>query len=332
MNKIVVSGIQPSGTMHIGNYLGAIKNWINLQDKYNCFFFLADLHTITVAQEPEEFRNNILSTAASLIASGLDPKLVTLFAQSSVAEHTELGWILNCMTPMGWLERMTQFKDKAGEDKERASLGLFSYPVLQSADVLLYKADFVPVGEDQRQHLELARDIAASFNRHTKTNYFKLPEAMILKEASRIMSLRDGTSKMSKSDPSDYSRINLIDSPDVIVQKIKKAKTDSIAEIFFDKENRPEISNLLEIYAACSDRKIVEIVNMYEGKFTGQFKADLAEVIIEKIGNIGKEITRLYADDQSYIKQVLKTGAKKASILAKNNMSEIKELCGFNQF
>jgi len=328
MKARVVSGIQPSGTMHLGNYLGAIKNWIPLQDENHCMFFLADMHTITVPQNPEDLKRNIISTAATYLASGIDPKKSILFAQSNVKQHAELGWILSCMTPMGWLERMTQFKDKSGEHKERASLGLFSYPVLQSADVLIYKADLVPVGEDQRQHLELARDIASSFNRHTNSEYFKLPQAMIMKEAARIMSLRDGTSKMSKSDPSDFSRINLTDDRDTIIQKLKKAKSDSIAEIFYDKENRPEVSNLLEIYSNFTGDKINKIIENYQGKYFSHFKEDLAEIISDRITPIGKKI-KAYCLDEAYVKAILKDGAEQATAIAETNINEIKELCGF---
>ncbi len=327
--KRVVSGIQPSGSMHLGNYLGAIKNWLPLQNQHQCLFFLADLHTITVSQNPEDLKRNILSTAATYLAAGIDPKKAILFSQSSVAQHAELGWILGCMTSLGWLERMTQFKDKGGSDKERASLGLFSYPVLQAADVLIYKADLVPVGDDQRQHLELARDIAASFNRYVGSEYFNMPEAMIMKEAARIMSLRDGTKKMSKSDSSDLSRINLIDDADLIIQKLKKAKSDSIAEIFYDKENRPEVSNLLEIYAYLSGEKIEKVVKLYEGKLFGQFKQDLAEVIIDYIVPIGNKIRAFCQDDEAYVLQILKDGAEQASVLAQYHIKQIKELCGF---
>lgn len=329
MKKFVVSGIQPSGVMQLGNYLGAIKNWLPLQDIHDCLFFLADLHTITIPQDPKELRKNIIFTAATYLACGIDPNKVIIFRQSDVYQHAELGWILGCMTPMGWLERMTQFKDKGGDDKERASLGLFSYPVLQAADILLYKADMVPVGEDQRQHLELARDIAASFNRHSKSDFFKLPNPMIMKTAARTMSLRDGTKKMSKSDPSDYSRINLIDDADLINSKVKKAKSDSISEIYYDKENRPEVSNLLEIYAILSDSKIEDIVTSYQGKMFGQFKQDLAEVIISKIVPIGKEIVKLANGNKTYVEQILKNGAEKASFIAGENITKIKELCGF---
>ena len=329
MKTRVVSGIQPSGSMHLGNYLGAIANWLPLQGKHQCLFFLADLHTITVPQDPIDLRNNVIATAATYIAAGIDPKESILFNQSSVAQHAELGWILSCITSMGWLERMTQFKDKAGADKARASLGLFGYPVLQAADILIYKADLVPVGEDQRQHLELARDIAISFNNITNNNYFKLPEAMIMKEAARVMSLRDGMKKMSKSDPSDLSRINLIDNADLISQKIKKAKSDSIAEISYDKELRPEISNLLEIYAYLTGQKINTVVEQYSGKLCGQFKHSLAEILIEKLTPIGKKIVELCQDDQEYIRQTLREGAEKASVIAAQHIQEIKELCGF---
>ena len=329
MKKRVVSGIQPSGNMQLGNYLGAIKNWIPLQDQHECLFFLADLHTITVQQDPKHLRQNILETAATYIATGLDPQKITLFCQSSIAEHSELNWILSCFTSMGWLERMTQFKDKAGTDKERASLGLFSYPVLQSADILIYKANLVPVGEDQRQHLELSRDIAASFNRNTNSNYFNLPEAMIMKNAARIMSLKDGTKKMSKSDPSDLSRINLIDEAELIMQKIKKAKTDSISEIYYDKENRPEVSNLIEIYSCLENISVERITETYQGKLSGVFKQDLAEIIVNKITPIGNKIKSLCKDDISYLHQILKSGAQQASHIAQKNIKEIKELCGF---
>lgn len=329
MKNRVVSGIQPSGIMHLGNYLGAIKNWLPMQDKHQCLFFLADLHTITVSQDPKELRCNVISTAAAYLACGIDPKKSILFSQSNVTEHSELGWILSCMTSIGWLERMTQFKDKGGSDKARSSLGLFSYPVLQAADVLIYKADLVPVGEDQRQHLELARDIASSFNRYVNHEYFKLPDPMIMKSAARIMSLRDGSSKMSKSDSSDLSRINLTDNADVILQKIKKAKSDSIAEISYDKENRPEVANLLEIYSCLAEKSVSDVQEQYSGKLMGQFKSELAEVVVDKITPIGKKIKDLCSNDEVYVRQVLKEGAASARSIAEVNIREIKELCGF---
>lgn len=323
--KRVVSGIQPSGTMQLGNYLGAIKNWLPLQKEHQCLFFLADLHTITVPQDAKTLKSNSILTAATYLACGLDPSTSILFAQSSIPAHAELGWILGCMTSLGWLERMTQFKEKSGNESARASLGLFSYPVLQAADILIYKADLVPVGEDQRQHLELTRDIANAFNHYTKNNYFKLPEAMIMKQASRIMSLRDGTKKMSKSDPSDFSRINLTDDADLIIQKLKKAKSDSIAEIYYDKENRPEVSNLLDIYESLSQSKINDLA----GKQFGQFKQELAELLIEKIVPIGNMIKDLVNNDATYVRQVLNDGALRAANIANKNIQEIKEICGF---
>jgi tryptophanyl-tRNA synthetase len=329
MKKFVVSGIQPSGIMQLGNYLGAIKNWLPMQDVHDCLFFLADLHTITVPQDSNELRKNIILTAATYLACGIDPNKVILFRQSDVIEHTQLGWILGCMTPMGWLERMTQFKDKGGEDKERSSLGLFAYPVLQAADILLYNADLVPVGEDQRQHLELARDVAASFNRHTNSQFFKLPESMIMKTAARVMSLRDGTKKMSKSDTSDFSRINLIDDADLIMSKIKKAKSDSIAEIYYDKINRPEVSNLLEIYSVLSGFTIAEVEKKYANIMFGQFKADLAEVIIEVIDPIGRKIIDLANNEKDYVEKILVEGAQKARAIAAKNLYEVQKLCGF---
>lgn len=323
--KRVVSGIQPSGTMHLGNYLGAINNWIPLQKDHMCFLFLADLHTITVNQKPDVLKKNILMTTAAYLACGIDPAKVVLFAQSSVPQHSELGWILGCMTPLGWLERMTQFKDKAKDGKERASLGLFSYPCLQAADILLYKADYVPVGEDQRQHIELTRDIALSFNRNVESDFFNPPEAMILKNSARIMSLRDGMKKMSKSDQSDFSRINLTDDADLILQKIKKAKSDSIEEIYFDKENRPEVSNLLEIYKALSGKD----VNDVQGKKFGDFKKELADVIIERITPIGKKIMDLAENHQEYLNDILRHGREKATSIAERHINEVKYLCGF---
>lgn len=329
MKLRVVSGIQPSGKMQLGNYLGAIKNWLPLQESHDCMFFLADLHTITVPQDPAHLRHHLALTAATYLACGLDPNKITLFSQSKIPHHAELGWILGCMTSLGWLERMTQFKDKGGDDKARVSLGLLSYPVLQAADVLLYKADLVPVGEDQRQHIELARDIASSFNRYTSSNYLKQPEAMIMKTAARIMSLRDGTKKMSKSDASDLSRINLDDSKEDIHQKIKKAKTDSISEIYYNKELRPEISNLLEIFSHLSGDTIDNVVKQYQGKSTGIFKEELAEVIINHVVPIGNKIKSLCDDDMHYITEVLNDGTAKALAIAEKNIKEIKELCGF---
>jgi tryptophanyl-tRNA synthetase len=266
MKKTILSGVQASGSLHLGNYLGAIKNWVKMQEEYNCFFFLADLHAITVDRTSEELRTSIMQTLAIYLAAGLSPDKVTIFAQSMVKEHSELAWILNCVTPLGWLKRMTQFKDKAGKDQDKACLGLFSYPVLMAADILLYQTDIVPVGEDQKQHLELTRDIAGAINRKFNKEVLKVPEPLIGGSATRIMSLRDGRKKMSKSDISDLSRINLKDDADLIYQKIKKAKTDHLTEISYDKENRPEISNLIDIYANLSETNIETITKNYQNK------------------------------------------------------------------
>jgi tryptophanyl-tRNA synthetase len=326
--SILVSGIQTSGSLHLGNYLGSIKNWVNIHKQYDSYLFLADLHSITVPQDPSFIRSCAYEVAAAYIASGISSDKATIFVQSSVPAHTELSWILSCVTSMGWLNRMTQFKDKAGKDKEKASLGLYSYPVLQAADVLLYKADIVPVGEDQKQHIELCRDIAAAFNRNVNKDYFNLPEPMIMKEGARIMSLRDGAQKMSKSDPSDNSRINLLDDQDTIYQKIKKSKTDSISEIYYDKENRPEVSNLFSIYAALSDRKIETIIDEFTGKTFSEFKSKLADLTVEVIGPISKEMRRIL-NSKDYLDNILSFGAEKANKIASQNIKEVKELVGF---
>ncbi|CAN0600856.1 unnamed protein product, partial [Ectocarpus sp. 12 AP-2014] len=260
-----LSGIQTTGNLHLGNYLGSIQNWLEMQNDYSCYFFLANLHAITTPQDPEELRRASLSSAALYLASGIDPKKSIIFMQSDVKEHTELAWMLNCITPIGWLKRMTQFKDKAGEKQDNANTGLFTYPILMAADILLYNTDIVPVGADQKQHLELARDIAGAVNRRFNQEILKIPEPLIQGPATRVMSLRDGTKKMSKSDESDASRINLTDSADTIMKKIKKAKTDNIAEISYDQPERPEVSNLINIYSSITKRKKEEIVKQYEG-------------------------------------------------------------------
>ena len=326
--KRLVSGIQPSGSLHLGNYLGAIKNWKRLQDDYECFIFLADLHTITVPKKPEDLTNSIIETTAAYIASGIDPKKCIIFPQSSVSEHAELSWILSCITSMGLINRMTQFKDKAGKDKEKASLGLYSYPVLMAADILIYNADIVPVGEDQKQHLELTRDIAQTFNRIFNKEHFTIPEPMITGVATRVMSLKDGKAKMSKSDPSDNSRINLTDDKDTIIRKFKKSKSDSLSFISFDKEERPEVSNLLNIYSALSDKKIDQIVAEFEGRGFAEFKTELADIAVEKLSPINNEIVRL-VKDKSYILDILKQGSNRASISAKENLDQVKNIFGF---
>jgi len=324
----ILSGIQTSGSLHLGNYLGSIKNWVELQHNYETFLFLADLHSITVSQDPVKLRRSTLEVAAAYIASGIDPDRSIIFNQSSVSAHAELSWILGCLTSMGWMNRMTQFKDKAGKDKEKASLGLYSYPVLMAADILVYKADIVPVGDDQKQHLELTRNIAEDFNRHTGTNYFKLPEPYIAGTATRVMSLRDGKSKMSKSDPSDNSRINLLDDQDTIIKKVRKATSDSIAAIYFDKENRPEVSNLLNIFASLSEQKIETIVANYESKGFSEFKSDLAELISHKISPISDKMHDLLRNED-YLLEIMQKGTIKANEVANKTYREVKELMGF---
>jgi len=328
MKKTVLSGAQATGSLHLGNYLGSIINWIKMQDDFNCYFFLADLHAITIDRSPTELRSSILQTAALYIACGLSPEKTIIFAQSMVKEHAELAWILNCVTPIGWLKRMTQFKDKAGAAQENASLGLFSYPVLMTADILLYKADIVPVGDDQKQHLELARDIAAVINRKFDKEVLKVPEPLIQGSGARIMSLKDGRKKMSKSDLSDLSRINLTDNESQIYQKIKKAKTDLITDITYDRITRPEVSNLLDIYSTLSAETIEVLVNRYQQSGFACFKKDLAEIIITRLKSISIKYTDLM-QNQDYLLHVLKSGADKAREQASKTVAEVKELFGF---
>ncbi|MDR0296974.1 MAG: tryptophan--tRNA ligase [Rickettsia sp.] len=327
MKKTALSGCQVTGALHLGNYLGAIVNWSKIQDEYNCLFFLADLHTITIDRSPIELNSSILQTVAIYIATGLMPEKTTIFVHSMVKEHVELAWILNCVTPLGWLKRMTQFKDKAGKDQETASLGLLSYPVLMAADILLYNADIVPVGDDQKQHLELTRDIAAIINRKFNRDILKLPEPLI-QGSSRIMSLKDGRKKMSKSDPSDLSRINLNDSRDQIYQKIKKAKTDHLTEISYDPQNRPEISNLIDIYCSLSSTNVDKIVDQYQNAGFAKFKDDLADIIITTLTPINTKYVELMKN-QDYLVSTLHNGADKARITAAKTMIEIKKLMGF---
>lgn len=329
--KKLVSGIQTSGALHIGNYIGSIKNWLNLQKDYDTYLFLADLHSITLPQNPNDLRRSSLEVAAAYIACGIDYKHSKIFIQSSVPAHTELSWILSCITSMGWMNRMTQFKDKSGDNKEKASLGLYSYPVLMAADILVYKADIVPVGEDQKQHLELTRDIAEAFNRYTDTNYFALPEPIIQKTAARIMSLKDGSKKMSKSDPSDLSRINLLDDQDTIAKKIKKATSDSEPKIFYNKENRPETSNLITIMSALSDLSIQAIEEKYIDKGFSAFKSDLIDITIEVISPISTKMHQLL-NDEAFLLSILKEGSEKANQTASMHLKEIKSLFGFINF
>ncbi|GAB4165845.1 MAG: tryptophan--tRNA ligase [Rickettsiaceae bacterium] len=311
MSKVAVSGAQTSGSLHLGNYLGSIKNWVTMQDDYNCYFFLADLHSITVEQAPGELQKSILNSAATYLAAGLDPNKSALFLQSTVKEHCELAWILNCVTPIGWLKRMTQFKDKAGKTQDNANTGLFTYPVLMAADILLYNADVVPVGDDQKQHLELTRDIAGVINRKFGQELLKVPEPVIQGYATRVMSLRDGTKKMSKSDPSDASRINITDDPDTIIKKIKKSKTDSIEAITYDPNNRPEVTNLLNIFCALANKDKETIMATYQSKGFASFKSDLAEVIITHLQPIKTEFDKIIKDKE-YICKSLTIGSEKA--------------------
>src|SRR5436189_4696802 len=301
MNRIF-SGIQPTGNLHLGNYLGAIRNWVALQHDYDCIFCIVDLHALTQPQNPDELRQATREVTAAYIASGIDPENCIIFNQSTVPTHTELAWLLGCMTPLGWLNRMTQFKEKAGKHRENAGLGLYAYPVLMAADILLYKATHVPVGEDQKQHLELARDIAGAFNRRYERDFFPLPEPQIFGEATRVMSLRDGTKKMSKSDTSDYSRINMTDDADIIALKIRRAKTDPapLPSAILDLEHRPEADNLIGIYAALSGLSRETALGRFAGQNFSVFKDALSELAVAELGRIGREMRRLTAD-RAYI-------------------------------
>jgi len=329
-NKLVFSGVQPTGNLHLGNYLGALKKFVLLQKEMKCIYCVVDLHAITVFQNPSNLANNVLETTASFLAAGIDPNQSIIFNQSAVSGHSELAWILNCTSRMGWLNRMTQFKDKAGSDREKASVGLYIYPNLMAADILLYKATHIPVGADQKQHLELSRDIAQKFNKDFKCdNFFPLPEPLISKSISRIMSLRDGTKKMSKSEESDYSRINLKDSADEINKKIKKAKTDSepIPNNLKSLEKKPEALNLLTIYSELSKSNLEDTLKKMAGKEYSFLKTKLAEILISEITPIGREIKKLL-DDKSHLKQVLKKGSEKASIIAEENLKNIRDIVG----
>ena len=333
MRKKIFSGVQPTGNLHLGNYLGAIKNFVELNNQKDneCVFCVVDLHAITVKQNPKELKKNIRETAATFIASGIDPNNSIIFNQSMVPAHSEAAWILSCVSKIGWLNRMTQFKEKAGKDKEKASIGLYSYPVLMAADILLYDATHVPVGDDQKQHLELCRDIAQKFNNDFKApNFLKTPEPLIQEQFSRIMSLKDGMKKMSKSDPSDLSRINLTDQRDEISNKIKKAKTDTMPmpNNIKNLNERPEAENLLGIYSSLNNQSLESSVNEFNGRQFSEFKEKLSEALIEKIDPISKEIKRLL-NDEMYLDQILFEGSKKADIIASKKIKEIKELVGF---
>jgi tryptophanyl-tRNA synthetase len=329
--NIVLSGVQPTGNLHLGNYLGAIKNFVSMQKDYECLFCVVDLHAITVFQDPKELKNNTYEIVASYLASGINQDESIIFNQSQVSFHAELAWVLSCVCRIGWLNRMTQFKEKAGQDKEKASAGLYTYPILMASDILLYKATHVPVGNDQKQHLELTRDIAQKFNNDFNVeNFFPLPEPFIDRDISRIMSLRDGMSKMSKSDLSDYSRINLQDDKDLIIKKIKKSKTaDTLMPSSLDEVNKfPEINNLLNIFTGVTDKNKNELINFYKGLNFSGFKSDLADAIVDKISPIGNEIRRLI-DDKKYLDNVLSMGNEKAKLKASKTMSEIYDIIGF---
>ena len=333
MGKKIFSGVQPTGNLHLGNYLGAIKNFVTLNNdtENECIFCVVDLHAITVKQDSKELRNNIRETVATFIASGINPKKSIIFNQSQVSAHAEGAWILSCVARMGWLNRMTQFKEKAGKDKEKASIGLYSYPVLMAADILLYDATHVPVGDDQKQHLELCRDIAQKFNNDFEVdNFLQVPEPLIQKEFSRIMSLKDGSKKMSKSELSDLSRINLTDSKDQIINKIKKAKTDPMPMPNGLKEldERPEAKNLLGIYASLTNTTLEKSIENFSGKNFSEFKESLSEILVNKIEPISIEIKKLLAD-QKYLDQILLEGVEKANLIASKKIQKIKEIVGF---
>ncbi len=336
----VFSGVQSTGNLHLGNYLGAIVKFVELQNNYDCLYCVVDLHAITVPQDPIALRNNTREIAAAFIACGIDPKKNIIFNQSQVPEHAELAWVLNCVARIGWLNRMTQFKDKAGKDRENASMGLLDYPVLMAADILLYRATHVPVGEDQKQHLELARDIAQKFNNDFAQSivrngydggvFFPLPEPLISGPATRVMSLRDGSKKMSKSDASEYSRINLSDDADQIAQKIRKAKTDPEPLPSEEKglEARPEANNLVGIFAALSGRAKSEVLKEYGGANFSTFKNALVDLSVAKLSPITAQMRRIREDD-GYIDQVLRDGSDRARAIARENMNAVKDIVGF---
>ena len=328
MNRIF-SGVQPTGNLHLGNYLGAIRNWVLLQEDFDCIFCIVDLHALTQPQDPKLLRSQTREVTAAYIACGIDPERCIIFNQSTVPGHSELAWLFGCITPLGWLNRMTQFKEKAGKDRDNAGLGLYAYPVLMAADILLYRATHVPVGEDQKQHLELSRDIAGAFNRRYGVEYFPLPEPQIFGAATRVMSLRDGTKKMSKSDISDYSRINLTDDADLVAQKIKRAKTDPhpLPDRPAGLKDRPEAENLLGIYAALAGKTLADAVAEFADAQFSAFKGRLADVAVAIMGPIGAEMKRLMADP-AHVDGVLKRGAERARAIADKNLGEVQDIVG----
>ncbi len=325
----VFSGVQPTGNLHLGNYLGAIRNWVPLQDKGQTIFCIVDLHALTQPQDPAQLRQQTREVTAAYIAAGIDPERSIIFNQSAVKGHSELSWLLSCYTPLGWLNRMTQFKEKAGKQRDNAVLGLYAYPVLMAADILLYKGTHVPVGEDQKQHLELARDIAGAFNRRYEREFFPLPEPLILGTATRVMSLRDGTKKMSKSDQSDYSRINMTDDADAVALKIQKAKTDPhpLPDKVEDLAARPEADNLLGIYGALADQSLEQVVQRFAGRQFSEFKRELADLSVSVLGPMGAEMKRLVADP-GHIDAILKRGAERARAIADPILAECQDIIG----
>ena len=329
MNRIF-SGVQPTGNLHLGNYLGAIRNWVRLQNEFECLFCVVDMHAITIWKDPVELSASIREVTAGLIAAGLDPKKNIIFNQSQVSGHAELAWIFNCVARLGWLNRMTQFKEKAGKHRENASVGLYAYPNLMAADILLYKATHVPVGEDQKQHLELTRDIAQKFNNDFGVDLFPVVEPLIFGAATRVMSLRDGASKMSKSEPSDNSRINMTDDADMIVKKIRKARTDPepLPTTLKEFEGRAEAENLMGIYAALSDMSLDEVCAKFGGGQFSTFKKDLADLAVTVLDPIQTRMRELM-DDQASIDAVLKDGAERARAMSEPILKEIHEILGF---
>tara|TARA_B100000575_G_scaffold290733_1_gene295014 strand:+ start:1513 stop:2514 length:1002 start_codon:yes stop_codon:yes gene_type:complete len=333
MEKKIFSGVQPTGNLHLGNFLGAIKNFVELNNDANnkCVFCVVDLHAITIKQDPKELKENIRETVATFIASGIDPKKSIIFNQSKVASHSETAWILSCVARMGWLNRMTQFKEKAGKDKEKASIGLFSYPILMAADILLYDTTHVPVGHDQKQHLELCRDVAQKFNNDFNVkDFFKIPEPLIQKEFSRIMSLKDGSKKMSKSELSDFSRINLTDDKDMIINKIKKAKTDAfpIPSSKNELDKRFEAKNLLGIYSSLNNVSLEKTVDEFSGKNFSDFKDSLSQLLVSKLEPVSNEIKKLLKE-KNYLDQILSEGCGKADEIASKKVKKIHEIIGF---
>jgi tryptophanyl-tRNA synthetase len=328
MNRIF-SGIQPTGNLHLGNYLGAIRNWVALQHDYECIFCIVDLHALTLPQDPDELRKSTREVTAAYIASGVDPEHCIIFNQSMVSAHAELSWLLGCLTPLGWLNRMTQFKEKAGKQRDNAGLGLYAYPVLMAADILAYKSTHVPVGEDQKQHLELARDIAGAFNRRYDRDFFPLPEPQIFGEATRVMSLRDGNAKMSKSDTSDNSRLNMTDDADTIAHKIRRAKTDPepLPDTTEALEMRPEADNLIGIYAALTDQTSTAALAQFAGQNFSTFKEALSAVAVEVLGKIGGEMRRLVADP-GHIDRLLHDGAERAAAISMPILREAQDITG----